>query len=78
MLDRETGFEATQASVPLSRSPTIRLIAAKIATNTKICEPTAAKKFVERVEDDDLVRPADRGIRDVGDDPGVDRTRWRR
>src|SRR6478735_2621121 len=42
---RETGFDATHERVPLSRSPMSRLIAAKIATTTKICVETAAKKF---------------------------------
>src|SRR3954447_25992053 len=42
MLVRETGFEATQPSVPRSRSVTSRLIAAKIATMMKIWDPTAA------------------------------------
>src|SRR3954471_18571457 len=40
---RDTGFDATQASVPRSRSVTRRLIAAKIATITKICVPTAVR-----------------------------------
>src|SRR3982751_4956607 len=42
MLDRATGFEATQPNVPRSRSATSSPIAAKIATKTKICDPTDA------------------------------------
>ena len=42
---RDTGFEATHERVPLSRSPMSRLIAAKIATITKICDEIAPKKF---------------------------------
>ncbi len=43
---RETGLEATHASVPRSRSETSRLIEAKIATTTKIWVATEARKFV--------------------------------
>src|SRR5690606_22672380 len=39
---RDTGFEATQASVPLSRSRMTRLATAKIATRMKNWAPTAA------------------------------------
>src|SRR5690242_5146860 len=42
---RETGFEATQASVPDCRSATIRLPTAKIAARTKICAPTAVSRL---------------------------------
>src|SRR3954453_15027128 len=42
---RDTGFDATQDNVPRSRSPISRLMAAKIATITKICDEMAAKKF---------------------------------
>ena len=43
---RETGLEATHERVPRSRSATSRLMAAKIATITKIWDETAARKFV--------------------------------
>src|SRR6476620_10048903 len=42
---RDTGFEATHERVPLSRSPMSRLIAARIATTTKIWVETAEKKL---------------------------------
>ena len=42
---RETGFDATQARVPVSRSWTMRLTTAKIAATTKICDETAASRL---------------------------------
>jgi hypothetical protein len=42
---RETGFEATHASVPLSRSRTMRLATAKIAARMKICDPMAPTRL---------------------------------
>src|SRR6478609_3734110 len=42
---RDTGFEETQARVPVSRSWTIRLATAKIAAIRKICEPGADSRF---------------------------------
>ncbi len=46
MAPRETGLDATQARVPRSRSATSRLIAAKIATITKIWDAIAPRKFM--------------------------------
>ncbi len=43
---RATGFEATHARVPWSRSVTSRPIDPKIAATMKICDETAARKFV--------------------------------
>src|SRR5262245_34585522 len=43
--DRETGFEATQASVPDSRSRARRPDTARIAARTKTCAPSANPKL---------------------------------
>ena len=43
---RETGLDAVQASVPLSRSLTIRAITASTAATTKICPDTAPTTIV--------------------------------
>src|ERR687891_2202314 len=43
---RETGFEAVQAKVPLSRSATIRLITAKMAATAKIWLETTPTRFI--------------------------------
>ena len=45
MAPRETGLEATHARVPRSRSAMSRLMAAKIATITKMLDAMAARKF---------------------------------
>src|SRR4051794_29749451 len=42
---RETGLDATQDSVPVWRSTTIRLPTAKIAASTQICAPTALSRL---------------------------------
>ena len=75
MAPRDTGLEATQARVPLSRSTTSRLIEAKIATTTAICVPTAVRKFAERIEGDRFGRRL--GAGNVRDDPVLDRSRSR-
>ena len=43
---RDTGLDATQASVPVSRSWTMRLATAKIAAMTKICDAGADSRFI--------------------------------
>ena len=64
MAPRDTGLEATQARVPWSRSATSRLIEAKIATTTAICEPTAARKLSS-------------GSREIGSDGASAPGSWR-
>ena len=54
---RETGLEATQARVPVSRSWTMRLATAKIAAITKICDAERGQQVRRRIE---------RGHRDAG------------
>src|SRR3954453_14255554 len=58
MLVRETGFEATQPSVPRSRSVTSRLIAAKIATMMKICDATASRTLSAGTSESAFAAPA--------------------
>ena len=43
---RETGLDATQARVPVSRSWTMRLATAKTAATTKICEASDVSRLV--------------------------------
>ncbi len=47
---RETGLDATQARVPVSRSWTMRLATAKTAATTKICEASDVSRLVGRIQ----------------------------